>query len=43
MTDELDCHECNIYSDECICGTCECDVKGYPKCKTCGKDKGMMV
>ena len=43
MTNVKDGHSCQIYSDECICETCESDVNGYPTCKTCKKDKGMMV
>lgn len=42
-TSSLDGHVCKTYDDECICETCECDVSGYPKCKTCNKNKGMML
>ena len=36
-------HICPIYDDHCICSRCNCDVEEFPKCKTCGKDKGMML
>lgn len=43
VTESTDGHSCMTYDDECICETCECDVSGYPKCKTCNKYKGMML
>lgn len=36
-------HSCDTYDDECICKTCEIDVTGYPQCKSCNRDKGMML